>query len=153
MIIVAGPPYSGVELVARELGLPVLDDEDIRDMATLNRVLVGNGDSVIATTRLAHIVHEFSDHLIKYVLRDPGDIEREMQLAEYPAEDHIRRILEDIEGRDRYIKEAFNRVVDPTKSLPDILYDWWDWQKTEISFLMGHYEEVRASFTGIVESL
>ena len=98
-IIVAGPPYSGVEQIAEqvagETGLPVAPDVDITDVYHLNRLLEDEPEpSIISTTEYAHIVHEFSavDKVI-YCVRNTDDIEHEMELAEYDAEAHIEHII------------------------------------------------------------
>jgi hypothetical protein len=144
-IIVAGPPHSGVEAVAKQASvtarLSVVTDGDIRDMQHLNELL--ESDVIIATSDYAHIVHTFVavDKVI-YVIRKVEDIEWELELAECDQDADIEVIVRDVTYWPSHPKQAFDELVDLTQSLPRILYQWWEWQKSELEFWRTDVEEI-----------
>lgn len=144
-IVVAGPPHSGVEHVARELAvkaqLPVTSDGDIKDAKHLNELL--ESDVVIATTDNAHIVFTFTGiDKVVFVIRKIDDIEWELELAEYDENADIEVIVRDAAYWPRFAREAFDETVDLTQSLPRIMYQWWQWQKRELEFWLTDVEEI-----------
>ena len=141
-IVVAGPPYSGVELVARQVSeetfLPIVNGDEIADVSEFNQLL--EGSVVLTTTNLAHLVHEFTGNHVVYVMRDVEAIERELELAEYDSERHMGNVIKDLRNRESAVREALDQI-DQTLSLPRFLYAWWEWQKGEIEFWFGTWEE------------
>jgi hypothetical protein len=141
-VIVAGPPFSGVEhtaaKIAQEKGWTLIDGDSMPSKEVHEWLNDKRDPAVVMFIKNAYIVHIYNGNHVYFVRRDTSDIQRELDLAEY-EDDITRRIMAEF---DQGVLEYLDCDLDFALPLPELIYEWAETQKGILEYWGGTWEWV-----------